>query len=225
VLRMRALILLVLCGCCLALPAQQDSSTAGLLLALKSENVQRRLNAFKKLKTDQDAIRHSDVKAALLDLLDGENRLIHGVTLVDRGEGYAEYVSDLMGTVAEAADWHDQRQACILAEGPYNPDSNFADELAVKGGSGIVPCLLKIAEGDIYGRQDSGDVLDTYRQQAIPVIVHLEAISPDLSPLMRSQLRQAITSGLHDRAVGVRLPTIRALGRFGTAEWIPMLQD
>src|ERR1700752_1964349 len=138
---MRALILLVSCGCCLSLPAQQDSSTAGLLLALKSQNVQQRINAFKKLKTDQDVIRRSDVKAALLDLLDRENRLIHGVTLVDRGEGYAEYVSDLMGTVAEAADWHDQRQACILAEGPYNPDSKFADELAVKGGSGLAPCL------------------------------------------------------------------------------------
>ena len=222
---MRALILLLSCGCCVGLAAQQDSSTARLLLALKSPNIQQRINAYEKLKRDEEALNHADVQAALLDLLNRENRLIHGVTLVDRGEGYAEYVADLLGTVAVAADWRDRRQACILAEGPYNPDSKFADELAVKGGSGIVPCLLKIAEGSIYGRQDSGDVLDTYRQQAIPVIVHLEAISPDLSPLMRSQLRQAITSGLHDRSGGVRLPTISALGRFGTAEWIPMLQD
>jgi len=207
------------------LSAQQPNSTAALLLAFKSANVQQRMDAYQNLKRDQDALRRADVQTALMDLLDRENRLIHGVTLVDRGEGYAEYVADLLGTVAVAVDWRDQRQACILAEGPYNPDSKFADELAVKGGSGLVPCLLKIAEGDIYGRQDSGDVLDTYRQKAIPVIVHLEAISPDLSPLMRSQLRQAITSGLHEWAVGVRLPTIRALGRFGTAEWIPMLQD
>src|SRR5437016_694226 len=178
---MRALILLLSCGCCVGLAAQQDSSTARLLLALKSPNIQQRINAYEKLKRDEEALKHADVQAALLDLLNRENRLIHGVTLVDRGEGYAEYVADLLGTVAVTADWRDQRQACILAEGPYNPDSKFADELAVKGGSGIVPCLLKIAEGDIYGRQDSGDVLDTYRQQAIPVIVHLEAISPDLS--------------------------------------------
>jgi hypothetical protein len=181
VLRMWALILLVSCGCCLSLPAQQDSSAAGLLLALKSENVQQRVNAFKKLKTDQGAIRRSDVKAALLDLLDRENRLIHGATLVDRGEGYAEYIAELVDTVAAIADWHDPRQACILAEAPYNPDSKFADELAVKGGSQLTPCLLKIAEGDIYGRRDSGEVLETYRQQVIPVMVHLEAISPDLS--------------------------------------------
>src|SRR5438445_1280405 len=222
---MRAVILLFFCHCSLVLCAQEVGSMSPLLDALKSPNVQQRMSAFDGVRRDRDALKRSDVQVALIDLLDRENRLIHGVTLVDRGEGYAEYVADLLGTVAVAADWRDQRQACILAEGPYNPDSKFADELAVKGGSGIVPCLLKIAEGSIYGRQDSGDVLDTYRQQAIPVIVHLEAISPDLSPLMRSQLRQAITSGLHDRAVGVRLPTISALGRFGTAEWIPMLQD
>ncbi len=210
---------------CLMLSAQQDGSAPGLLLALKSPNVQQRIDAYEKLKRDQDAVKRSDVQAALVDLLDRENRLIHGVRLVDPGEGYAEYVSDLMGTVAAIADWRDQRQACILAEGPYNPDSKFADELAVKGGSGIAACLLKIAEGDIYGRQDSRDVLDTYRQQAIPVIVHLEKITADLSPTIRTQLRQAITSGLRDPAAGVRLPTIEALGRFGRAEWIPKLED
>ena len=130
-LRMRALILLLSCGCCLGLAAQQDSSTATLLLALKSPNIQQRINAYEKLKRDEEALKHADVQAALLDLLNRENRLIHGVTLVDRGEGYAEYVADLLGTVAVTADWRDQRQACILAEGPYNPDSKFADELAV----------------------------------------------------------------------------------------------
>src|SRR2546427_1002781 len=120
------------------LSAQQPNSTAALLLAFKSANVQQRMDAYQNLKRDQDALKRPDVQAALIDLLDRENRLIHGVTLVDRGEGYAEYVADLLGTVAVAADWRDQRQACILAEGPYNPDSKFADELAVKGGSGIV---------------------------------------------------------------------------------------
>jgi len=222
--RMRGLILSISCGCCLMLSAQQPNSTAALLLAFKSANVQQRMDAYENLKKDQEALKRSDVQAALMDLLDRENRLIHGVTVVDRGEGYAEYVAELVDTVAATADWHDPRQACILAEAPYNPESKFADELAVKGGSGLAPCLLKIAEGDIYGRQDSREVLETYRQQVIPVMVHLEAISPDLSPAMRTQLRQAITSGLRN-SVGVRQPTVEALGRFGTAEWIPMLGD
>jgi hypothetical protein len=54
--------------------------------------------------------------------------------------------------------------------------------------------------------------------------VHLEVITRDLSPAMRAQLRQAISSALRDPAVGVRLPTIRALGRFGTADRIPTLE-
>ncbi len=121
--RIRGLILSVSCGCCLMLSAQQPNSTAALLLAFKSANVQQRMDAYQNLKRDQDALRRADVQTALMDLLDRENRLIHGVTLVDRGEGYAEYVADLLGTVAVAVDWRDQRQACILAEGPYNPDS------------------------------------------------------------------------------------------------------
>jgi hypothetical protein len=43
-------------------PAEQDSSTAGLLSALKAANVQQRIDAYAKLKRDQDALNRPDVR-------------------------------------------------------------------------------------------------------------------------------------------------------------------
>jgi hypothetical protein len=117
---------------------------------LKSPDVQRRVDAYEKIKADKNALERSDVKAALVDLLDRENRVIHG-TIRDRSEGYAEYIGELADSVAEIADWHDPYQVCILTETAYNPASEFTDELAVKGGSAVAPCLLKIAQGSTYG--------------------------------------------------------------------------
>lgn len=222
--RLTTVLLVGLLAQCAIVRGQQAGSTAVLISDLKSANVQRRLNAYENIKADKNAIKRSDVRAALIDLLDRENRTLHRATRA-RGEGYAEYIGELVDTVAEITDWHDPQQVCILAESAYNPDSRLADELAVKGGLAVAPCLLKIAHGNEYGGQETGDVLTSFRQQVIPVMVHLEAVTTDLPPAVQQQIRQAIISGLRDSAVLVRQPTVQAVGRFGTQDMIPILQD
>jgi hypothetical protein len=208
---------------CAVVFAQQTSSTAVLLSRLKSPNEQLRSDAYEEIKMDQNALKRSDVKAALIDLLDRENQVIHkrladsngeaGVS-VKFGEGFGEYIGELLDTVAEIADWHDQHQLCILAESAYSPDSQFAARLAVEGGTRVAPCLLKMAHGSIVDRHES-----------IPVLVQLSAVTKGLSPAIREQIRQAIIAGLRDSTVLVRQPTVQAVGKYGTAEMIPRLQE
>jgi hypothetical protein len=220
---MRAVLVFLSFVYCGAVCAQRPSSTAIPLSALKSPDMQTRVDAYEEIKEDKEALKRSDVKAALIDLLDRENQLIHrtlaesngkaGVS-VKYGEGYGEYVGELLDTVAEIADWHDPRQLCILAESAYDPDSQFADRLALEGGARVAPCLLKMAQGNM------GD-----RQESIPVLAQLSAVTKDLSPALREQIRQAIIAGLHDSTVLVRQPTVQAVGGYGTAEMIPTLQE
>jgi len=210
--RMRAVPIFFLFVYCAVVCAQQPSSTAIPLSALKSPDVQQRMDAYGKIKADEEALKRSDVKAALVDVLDRENQMMYK-TPANLGEGYAEYIGELLGTVADIADWHDQRQLCILAESPYNPDSSFAVDLAVKGGVTVAPCLLKMAQGSMDERHES-----------IPVLVQLAAITKDLSRPIREQIRRAIIAGLRDSTVLVREPTVQAVGKYGSAEMIPILQ-
>jgi len=220
---MKALLVFLLFAYCGVVCAQRLSSTAIPLSALKSPDVKQRVDAYEEIKADKEALKRSDVKAALVELLDRENQVIHktlaeskgeaGVS-VKYGEGFGEYVGELLDTVADVADWHDQRQLCILAESAYNPDSLFAARLAVEGGAGVAPCLLKMAQGSMSDRHES-----------IPVLVQLSAATKDLSPAVREQIRRAILGGLRDSTVLVRQPTVQAVGKYGTAEMIPMLQE
>ena len=108
-----------------AVSVQRASAPASALSDLKSTNMQRRIDAYDRLSKDRAALKTTEVIGALLDLLDRENQLIHK-TLVDSdgkigvsdkyGEGYGEYVAELLGTVVETVDWHDPRQLCILAQ-------------------------------------------------------------------------------------------------------------
>jgi hypothetical protein len=201
-----ALLLLLQCA---AMWAQQANSITSLVSDLKSPDEERRFHAYKVIKADRDALKRTDVRAALLDLLDRENQRTHKEQ-ADRGEGNAEDIAELSDTVTEFADWHDQRQVCILANTPYNPDSEFARGLAVKGGAVVAPCLLKIAQ------HKYGDV-------AVTVLVQISAVTKELSPAIRQQIRQATLAGLRD--ADRRLVTVQALDKFGTPDLIPVLQE
>jgi hypothetical protein len=207
---------------CPALP-QQGGSPSLPLSNLKASDWEQRRDAFEKIKGNQEALRRSDVKMALVDLLDRENQMIHK-TLVDSkgkvgasgkyGEEYSEYNSELLGTIEKIADWNDQHQLCVLAGAAYEPDSPFAARLAAEGKAGIVPCLVKRSQGNMFDRHES-----------IPVLVQLSAITKDLSPTVRQQIRQTIIAGLRDSEVFVRQPTVEAVGKFGTPELIPTLEE
>lgn len=189
-----------------------------VLAGLHSPDWQQRADAYANLKEDRE---RPDVRDALLVLLDRENQLIRK-TLVESdgkvgvsekyGEGYTAYYSQLLSTVDETADWHDQRELCILAEASYNPDSQFGAKLAVQGGAVIAPCLIEKAQGSMYDRYE-----------AVPVLVQLSGVTKNLSPAIQQLIRQAVTKALQDP--DLRLVTVEALGKFGNGDVIPALQD
>lgn len=197
-------------------PALRAQSNTFVLADLKSADWGKRADTYYTIKSSPDALERADVKTALIDPLDRENQLRNKTTKSKTwggfDEDYAEYVSDLADIVEGIADWKDQRQICILADAPYDPDSIFAAELAVKAGAAVVPCLLKDAQGDMFERG-----------QAVPLLAHVYGTT-ELRVPIRQRVRQIIVSGLRDPNVPVRQATVEALGKFGTSEWIPALQ-
>jgi hypothetical protein len=119
--------------------ALSKPSVAVLLTRLQSQSEVERSKAFEALRSNPAVLKRPEVRAALLDLLDRENRERDAKLLQaqnspqeDKGEaedeGYAEYYSHVLGAVDSFADWNDPRQACILVDASYNDDSAFAAE-------------------------------------------------------------------------------------------------
>jgi hypothetical protein len=208
-------------GHCPALLSRQSGSPASDLV---SSDWERRADAYAGIKDNQEALRNPDVRKSLVDLLDRENQVVHQ-TLVESngntgpavkyGEEYGEYYAQLLNTVDEVADWHDQHQICILAAGAYNPISRFASRLIAKGGVQIVGCLLKTAQSEY----------DFDRQRSIPVLMQLSSVNKDLPPTVREEIGRATVAGLRDPSVLVRHVTIQGASKFGTPELIPILED
>jgi hypothetical protein len=147
--------------------------------------------------------------------VDRENQTLHRAKpdSDNPAESYGEYVSYLAGTTAKIADWRDQRQVCILAHSPYDPDSEFGSDLVTKGGAIAIPCLLRMSQGGF------GD-----RYQSIPLLVHFGASASEVSPAIHKQVQDAIMSGLRDSNVIVRQGTVEAIGKYGKQDMIPVLQ-
>jgi hypothetical protein len=193
----------------------QQNDLSLLLSDLRSPEVQKRSAAYTKIAADKEALKRSEVKAALIDLLDRENQTLRKARADSKsyGESYGEYVSYLADTAAEIADWRDQQQVCILAHSPYDPGSEFASDLVIKGGAAVIPCLLKLSQGGF------GD-----RYQSIPLLVHFSASTSKVSPAVNQQVRDAIMSGVSDSNVLVRQGTVEAIGKYGKQDMIPVLQ-
>ena len=196
---------------CPAAHGQNDSSIASRLSDLKSDNFQTRMEAYDKIRGSSELLKRSDVRLALVDLLDRENQLIRITNSVPSqsvdvkyGEGYGDYVSLLLETVEKIADWHDPRQLCVIAQSSYDPASDLAKKLAEDGGAAVVPCLLKTARGDKYDRQ-----------QSISVLVQLASVNKNIDRGIEQQIKEAVLAGLQDSDAQVRRSTVRALGKFG----------
>ena len=205
---------------CSVFASQRNASTEFDLSDLKSADVQKRIAAFDKIKSNPDALERPEVKAALIDLLDRENTYhatppeATGVTSEDDDwEGYGDYWSDLADTVDRIADWHNPRQLCILARSSYGPLSSFAQKLATNGGSLVAPCLLKMSRGNKLDRDVS-----------LSGLVMVLAFNQNLLPALRQEINQAILIGLRDPESFVRDDTVIAVGKYGKPEMIPVLE-
>ena len=88
----------------------------------------------------------------------------------------------------------------------------------------VVVLVIFVAIGVGLGRTEApSDEADVVKFD--PALVQLSAVSKDLSPAVREQIRRAIIVGLRDSTVLVRQPTLEAVGEYGTAEMIPMFQE
>lgn len=127
---------------------------SGLLAQLESRDQLERSDALSRIATLPGAAKSPVVCAALLSRLDQENQIIRQTLQESHGqhgvsEGFAEYVSDLAGIVAECADWNDARTVRVLAQGSYNPDSPFAKRLAGHMDL-ILPVLTEDSASDVW---------------------------------------------------------------------------
>ncbi len=212
----------------------QDKPLDSLLSAFKSPDPAVRVDAFEQVKRNREALERSDVRAALVDLLDRENRLIHETLLesdggqgvaIKYGEDYALYTTELDQSVIEIVDWGNARSACILAESSDDPDSSFIELFVSKGGARLVPCLLQLARGNRYGMQDSGEVLAMDRANTIPILLGIECTSKDLTSAEAKQIDDIMDQGLRDPSGQVRRSIVEGWGQYGSPVLIPRLQE
>jgi hypothetical protein len=209
---------------------QQPNSITLALAELKNSDSAKRQAAYESIMSNEEALNRVEVQIALIDLLNRENQQIHNALVdskgkqgaADRyGEGYVEYTAQLADVVIPFVDWHDQRQLCILSETPYNPGSPFETKLVIEGGNAVVPCLLKIAQGSAYDRNDPF-VVEQYDQvQALPTLIRLASVTKDLTLGVQQQIRNLTLSVLRGDA---KLAAVIALGKFGAPDMIPVLE-
>jgi hypothetical protein len=210
--------------------AQGDNSVAALLTDLKSGDVERRATAYAKVSGDAELLKRPDIRNALVDLLDRENQFVHK-TLEDShgqkgvGEDFGSYHDNLIETVMKIADWHNSREVCVLARTEFEPGSHLAHMLAKNGGAAMVPCLLKLAQGDAFGHKDTAFMESDDRTEAIPLLVEIGAVAEGLSAADHERIRTATMEGLHDPKAVVRSETVRAVADYGAPGLVPTLED
>jgi hypothetical protein len=163
-----------------------------LVEELHSDNAEVRSDALDRVRSDSDAFRDPNIKAALVNLLDRENH----VTLCCDNEGYAEYLSWLAETVAKVINWNDSHQVCILANSLDLPDE-LANHAKIS-----VPCLLQRYEGG--PAQTRGEVVAMLVQALGKGRTNLEAGTIH-------KIEKIILSSLHDTEEDVKIPTVEAL--------------
>jgi hypothetical protein len=205
--------------------ALSKPSVAVLLTRLQSQSDVERSEAFEALRSNPAALKRPEVRAALLDLLDRENRERDAMLLQaqnspqpDKGEtedeGYAEYYSQVLGAVDSFADWNDARQACILVDASYNDDSAFAAEIADHA-TVTLPSLTKKSESAISVK----------RAVTVPVLVEvLGKANGALDPTTALAARQIVLGALQDPDEGVRAFTVNALGSYGGKDMVTALR-
>jgi len=211
---------------CIAVVAGQFLNGSELLRQLESENWQERAIAVQKLAADSDALRSGEVKSTLLNLLERENQLIestlrqsNGMTGVSAtyGEGYSEYYSTLLGVVDKTADFANGRTLGILVRSAYNPDSPFGLKIASYGEPVIAP-LLELVNSDLS--TDRGKALAVLSE----TISQMKLRGGQLPSQTQDQIMQVFAVGTRDAEPYVRTAAVRALGKVGDKNVIPLLE-
>lgn len=225
---MRTLAIVACMACSLTGLAQvrslESPVVAELLLRLRAEPWTARADAYQRLRTDPVALSRTDVRRALVGLLERESRLIEAALRESSeqvgasrkyGEDYTEYVAQLGDAIDSFTDWSDSSQVCIVVRQAYDPGSQFAAEIA-RHGKVAIPCLVEMYRSDV----------GLTRAEAAPTIVQALVMSIDpLDADMIAAAQKTILQALHDPSVSVRINTVEALGRFGGTDMIGPLRQ
>jgi hypothetical protein len=200
----------------------QAPSVAVLLRELHSNDLKVKVVALGQLRAHRANLQRSNVRTALIDLLDQENHDLDSRLLAAQSKGYpdegdhsqwAEYYSDLVETVDSFVDWNDSRQACILVGAASSDDSAFAAELADHANV-TIPCLIKRSQSTV----------SMNRAVTIPVLVQaLAKVKGTLDSETLQAARNIVLAGLQDQDEAVRVFTVNAVGKYGGEDFIPSL--
>jgi hypothetical protein len=139
------------------------ATVSDLLAKLHSKDWTERSDAVDEIRSDPHALHSRKIQAALIDLLDWENRKAdnafreagkqshHDADTKSGdggGEGYGEYCAWLSQTVESFANWDDPREACILVNAAQVTYPSTPVEAAARA-KAAMPCLLERAKSDL----------------------------------------------------------------------------
>jgi len=199
----------MIAGVVMATDLQDQDS---LLLLLRSNNWEQRAEAFNKLNLPKAAIESTEVKNALVDLLERENLLVEttlresgGQTGVSAkyGEKYSEYYSHLLGIVESTADQGETRVLSVLVRSAYSPESPFALKLTRRGEE-IVPILIDLSESTV----------SITRGRAFMMLGQVATgLRNKIPGRTMAQIREALTRGSSDNDENARTQAIQALSK------------
>jgi hypothetical protein len=189
-----------------------SANRTNLLAQLRSKDPGVRSGAFDQLRFDPSALHDPKVKAALVSLLDRENKEpIHG-----EEEEFADYTSWLSVTVAKIVDWNDPRQVCVLANSVDLPDE-LASHAKVS-----VPCLLRRLKNGLNRYAPGPDIS---RGSVVAMLVQASAKGKtQLNAATMQTMRKITLNALHDPDDSIKVDTVKALGSFGGEDMIPALK-
>jgi hypothetical protein len=213
---------------CLGQDTQEQSSRYPQLLGhLRSAEIATRRKAFQEVHSNPSMLKDPDVRSALLDLLDRENR--HFDTELKKGEReraehengnseYSEsamYMDDLVRAIESFVNWHDPRQVCLLVKAGAMLESSDSHESATRA-QVAMPCLQQLMQSDLFM-----DRLNAVRISLGMLASGKGSLDPDTTEAMK----QAVILALHDKRTEVQWEAVDGLERYGTPDMIPALKE
>lgn len=171
----------------------QGSNESALLIQLQSKDWDQRYAAFNELILIPDVLKSDEIRTALIDLLDKENRLINstlaessgqsGVS-VKYGEDYSEYYSRIQDAVEDIASYFDNTHALdVLTRSAYSYDSPLAAFL-VKSGKAITTEATTSSSGLLFNRLNRtyNGTISIRNNTDQPIIGPIQVVLTNLTP-------------------------------------------
>lgn len=161
------LIALVAIGLAHSTPAgwQGNDIQPGTTALLRSDDWVERARGVQQVEALSSLGLSGAAKLDLVSVLERELRLVEqsyrrgvGVSNV-LGEAYGEHLAALQALVRRDADYSDDRVLRVLALGVYNPNSQFAHELARRAGERLLPIAKGMVGSDLDGTRWNGVAL------------------------------------------------------------------